>query len=319
MADLPSERIEPNAPAFTNIGVDIFGLYTIKNYRSEIKRYGCIFTCLASRAAHIEKLNSLDMDSIVNGFRRFIAWRSVPAKVYSNNGTNIVSGEKEMRLAFRDLMQSSAFQGYLATRHIEWSFIPPASPHMGGVWERLVGLLKRVLVAVLRESRRLNDEVLETVFCEIESIANGRPLTKLSDDPSDVTPLTPNHLLLLKQGAVLPPGRFNPSDIFRRRWRQVQSIADQFWHKWVQLYLPELQKRVKWRDKNRNIYVGDLVMVMDENTPRHVWPLALVKGVNTSRDGLVRSVQVRTRISDLVRPITKLVLLEADAEIKADT
>ena len=319
MADLPSERIEPNTPAFTNIGVDIFGPYTIKNYRSEIKRYGCIFTCLASRAVHIEKLNSLDMDSFVNGFRRFIARRGVPAKVYSDNGTNIVSGEKEMRLAFRDLIQSSAFQGYLATRHIEWSFIPPASPHMGGVWERLVGLIKRVLVTVLKESRRLNDEVLETVFCEIESIANGRPLTKLSDDPSDVTPLTPNHLLLLKQGAVLPPGRFNPNDIFRRRWRQVQSIADQFWHKWVQLYLPELQKRVKWRDKNRNISVGDLVMVMDENTPRHVWPLALVKGVNTSHDGLVRSVQVRTRTSDLVRPITKLVLLEADAEIEADT
>ena len=75
MADLPRERIEPFKPAFTNVGLDIFGPITVKNYRSDLKRYGCIFTCMDTRAIHLEKLNSLETDSFLNGFRRFIARR----------------------------------------------------------------------------------------------------------------------------------------------------------------------------------------------------------------------------------------------------
>lgn len=158
---------------------------------------------------------------------------------------------------------------------------------------------------------RLSDEVLENVLCEVESIINGRPITKLSDDPNDFSRLTPNRLLLLRHSPVLPPGKFSGHDMYRRRWRHAQYIADQFWRKWIRLYLPELQRRVKWTDKKRNLSVGDLVLIVDENTPRNLWPLALVKEVCVGRDGLVRSVKLRSRSSELVRPITKIVLLEA--------
>ena len=139
-----------------------------------------------------------------------------------------------------------------------------------------------------------------------------RPLTKLSDDPNDGRPLTPNHLLLLKQGSILPPGCFHSGDVYRRRWRHVQSLADKFWSKWRRLYLPELQRRAKWHDKTCNLRSGDLVLMTDENTPRYLWPLGLITDVTHGRDGLVRSVKLRTRNTELVRPITKIVLLEAD-------
>ena len=140
---------------------------------------------------------------------------------------------------------------------------------------------------------------------------NCRPLTKLNDDPDDLSPLTPNHLLILSSGITIPPGNFDLGDMYRKRWRHVQHLANQFWRKWLRAYLPELQKRSKWSKPQKNFQIGDLVLILDELTPRYLWPLGLVKEVNLGRDGLVRSVKVKTHATELVRPITKVVLLEA--------
>ena len=308
MADLPTERIQPNMPCFSYVGIDVFGPYMVQQRRSQVKRYGCIMTCMVTRAVHLEKLESLDTDSFLNAFRRFINRRGSPLKVYSDNGTNLVSADKQMTESMGELSQKR-IQQFASRQNIEWHFIPPHAAHMGGVWERMIGVAKRVLKAVLLNVK-LTDEILETLFTEVESILNGRPLTKLSDDPNDHAPLTPNHLLLLRHGPTLPPGVFSQHDEYRRRWRHVQHLANMFWKKWIRLYLPLLQKRDKWIDVSRNVAAGDLVIIADENTPRNVWPLALVESVQQGRDGLVRSVKLRTRSTQLVRPITKIILLE---------
>ena len=90
----------------------------------------------------------------------------------------------------------------------------------------------------------------------------GRPLTKVSDDPNDLGPVTSKHLLLLRQNKSLPPGLFEKNDIYsRRRWRQVQYLANVFWARWKQEYLPSLQKRQKWFRPRGNFTVGDTVIV----------------------------------------------------------
>ena len=106
------------------------------------------------------------------------------------------------------------------------------------------------------------------------------------------------------------PGVFSFGDMYRRRWRFVQGLVNAFWKRWLSYYLPDLQKRVKWNEKIRNLLVGDLVIICDVASPRGMWPLGLVKEVNVGRDGLVRSVRVKTVSTELVRPVTKLVLLE---------
>jgi hypothetical protein len=310
MANLPQERIEPDRPPFTYVGVDVFGPFMVKVNRSELKRYGCMFTCFVSRAVHIEMLHSLETESFINGFRRFVARRGSPEKVYSDNGTNFVGANTELRKALRDLSEKE-IKAYAVKNSMDWHFNPPAASHMGGAWERMIGCARRVMQGLLHGPVRLTDEILETLFAEIESILNGRPLTKLSDDPDDPTPLTPNHLLLLRAGSTLPPGKFDKADIFRRRWRHVQHLSNQFWFKWVKLYLPELQKRVKWTDLYTNLKKGDLVLLSDVNTPRNLWPLGIVQEISEGRDGLVRSVRLKTRTSELVRPITKVILLES--------
>ena len=180
---------------------------------------------------------------------------------------------------------------------------------MGGVWERLVGITKRVLKAILGGASRLTDEILVTALCEAESIINGRPLTKLSDDPNDLSPLTPNHLLLLRASDPMPSG--DPStDSYRHRWRFVQHLADQFWARFIKEYLPELNKRSKWVREQRNVKKGELVLVKTNGLPRNLWPLGLIIDTKPGRDSRVRSVQLKTKCGIFTRPVVDLVPLE---------
>lgn len=171
------------------------------------------------------------------------------------------------------------------------------------------------LMKALTKKQVLDDEGLNTLMCEVEAIVNSRPITKLSDDPRDLEPLTPNHLLLLRAGPAAPPGKFTDHDNYSsRRWRQVQYLADVFWRRWVREYLPSLQERQKWHKQQRNFAVGNVVLVLDNNKPRNSWPLGRILEVYSNRkDGLVRSVKLKTSTSELVRQVDKIVLLEAAA------
>ena len=184
---------------------------------------------------------------------------------------------------------------------------------MGGVWERQIRTVRKVLNTMMTE-QALDDEGLTTLMCRVEAIVNGRPITKLSDDPSDLEPLTPNHLLLLRAGPTLPPGRFVKQDLYGRRWRQVQHMSDVFWKRWTKEYLPGLQLRHKWQDVKDKLRVGDLILIKDENTPRNLWPLGCVTQAFAGKDDTVRSVQVKTKSTHLVRPVDKICLLEGVAE-----
>ena len=90
MADLPEDRVTPDDPPFTYVGMDYFGPFEIKRGRSLVKRYGVVFTCLSTRAIHLEKADSLDTDSCINAIRRFVARRGQVQEVRSDNGTNLV-------------------------------------------------------------------------------------------------------------------------------------------------------------------------------------------------------------------------------------
>ena len=195
-------------------------------------------------------------------------------------------------------------------RNIEWNFNPPHASHFGGVWERIIRTLRQVLVAILSPNPWLTDDVLQTMFCQIEDIINSRPITKCSDDANDENPLTPNHLLMMQSNAAYLWGVIHKSDTYRRRWRHVQHIVDHFWKRWLKEHIPELQRQQKWLRPVRNVTVGDLVLVVDETSPRDSWPLGLVDETKIGRDGLVRSAEIRCRTGQYVRPITKLVLLE---------
>ncbi len=311
MADLPIDRVQPNVPPFTYTGVDCFGPFLVKRGRAVEKRYGCLFTCLTMRAIHIERLHSLDSDSFVNALIRFVARRGCPKKIRSDNGTNFVGGNKELRQSIDEWNSSNKLRQELLIRQIEWQFNPPTASHMGGAWERQIRTVRKVMNAILR-NQVLDDERLDTIFAEVENIVNSRPLTVVSSDPNDMDPLTPN-MLLRPGGETIssPPGHFTSEDSYGRRWRHVQHVVNTFWKRWISEYLPTIRDRSKWAEKRRNLRIGDVVLIADHTLPRGCWPLGRVTDVFPDRKGLVRSVQLRTGQSGvLVRPVHKLCLLE---------
>ena len=228
MADLPEERITPYKPPFTFVGVDYFGTLEVKQRRSRVKRYGCIFQCLAVRGVHIGIAHSLDTDSMINALRRFISVRGCPESIRSDCGTNFTSADKELKDAIEEWNQQKV-ENFCPQRGIQWIFNPPGASHFGGVWKRMIRSTRQVLRALLKE-QLVSDEVLLTVMAEATNILNSRPLTRNSDDASDDQPLTPNHLSKLRPCPILPPGIFDEDDLHsQRRWRQAQYMANIFW------------------------------------------------------------------------------------------
>ena len=182
---------------------------------------------------------------------------------------------------------------------------------MGGVWERIIRSIRKILRSLLRE-QLISGETLRTLMAEIEGILNSRPLTPNSDNPTDLEPLTPNHLLLQRSNLNLPPGVFVKKDLYcRNRWRHVQYLTNVFWKRWLAEYLPSLQERQKWIKPRRNFAVGDLVLIADERVHRGQWPLGRIVEVHPGKDGFIRSAKVATTSTILSRPITKLCLLES--------
>ena len=309
MGDLPEGRLQAESPPFRYVGIDYFGPLFVKQARSTVKRYGVIFTCLTCRAVHLEIAHSLDTNSFLSAFRRFVSRRGTPIKAYSDNGTNLKGGERELRLSIKELNQS-LIEKQLHQNGIQWHFNPPTASHMGGVWERLIRSTRKLLKSLVNE-QLLKDEALLTVMAEVEQIINDRPLTSLSDDPRDPEPLTPSKLLLLRNNSCVPPGLFSNTDNYTHRWwRQAQYVANVFWRRWLREYIPALQERQKWLRQRCNFKAGDLVLLVTENTPRGKWPLGLVTDVFPGRDGLVRAVTVKVGSTHKTRPITSLCQLE---------
>ena len=194
---------------------------------------------LLSARDNIERLCSLDTDSFICALRRFISRRGIPEKIFCDNGTNFVGAYSELKRSIRQL-DSATIHAECLKRDIEWHFNPPTASHMGGVWERLIRVIRKVLAGMFDINCRMSDEMFETVLSEVEAVINGRPITKVSDDPKDENALTPNHLLLLGSGCSFPPGVFCSNDMYRRKWKFVQHLVNCFWKRWIESYVPEL-------------------------------------------------------------------------------
>jgi hypothetical protein len=309
MADLPCERVAGFTRPFQFTGVDYFGPMLVKRARSRIKRWGCLFSCLVTRAIHCELADSLETDDFLLVLRCFISRRGKPQQIFSDNATNFVGADRELQDCLQRLKQDK-IDDFLVQSGIKWNFIPPNAPHFGGAWEIMVKSVKRALKAVLKETC-VTESVLRTTLTEVENVVNSRPLTPNSQDPNDLSALTPNHFLHGVYSSVVPPDQCDPSEIdSRKRWRQAQVLSDHLWRRWLLEYLPSLNVRHKWIKEQRDHIVGDLVLVIDSNRPRGQWSLGRVQEVMPSKDGKIRTVKVKTGQGVYVRPVAKICLLE---------
>ncbi|GFU47968.1 integrase catalytic domain-containing protein [Trichonephila clavipes] len=281
MGNLPKHRVTLERPFFS-CGIDYAGPVLIKCNKGRgtksTKGYIALFVCLATKAVHIEAVGDLTTDSFIAALRRFGARRGTPRHIYSDNGTNFVG----------------------AHRH----FIPPSSPHFGGIWESGIRSVKFHLKRVLGETI-LTFEELTTLLTQIEGLLNSRPLSYVNDsDIECISTFTPSHFLT---GDVLlsVPEELPSTSNHRDRWELLQNIKWGFWKKFSSKFISSLQPRKQWQDAQPNLKEDDIVLIKEEGPPG-TWPMARVLQVHPGNDGLVRVATVKTQDSVLKRPVHKL-------------
>jgi len=198
IGELPPSRVRPSRP-FLTTGVDYAGpiLLRLGPTRSKtiVKGYIAIFVCLVTKAFHIEVVTSLTIEAFLAALRRFIARRGKPRTMYSDNDTNFQGASNELHEIYNMLHTSSQMtriQDFLTSEGCDWKYIPPHSPHFGGLWEAAVKSMKYHLRRTLG-SHIATFEELSTLLAEIEACLNSRPLCALSDDLFNPTYLFPGH------------------------------------------------------------------------------------------------------------------------------
>lgn len=183
---------------------------------------------------------------------------------------------------------------------------------MGGSWERLVGSVKKVLVAIM-PTRTPSDELLRCVLMEAERVVNSRPLTYMPIENDTAEALTPNHFLIGSSNGEAPLVNTTDRDLIGRKdWRIAQQLANNFWRRWIREYLPTLTRRSKWHARAPPIKVGDVVIIVDEKNPRNCWPKGVILETTATRDGQVRKAIVKTANGTYERPAVKLAVLNLE-------
>ena len=233
----------------------------------------------------------------------------------SDNASTYLAAANELN----DLFRSPSLSNALSKKGVTWRFIPKRAPWYGGFWERLIGLTKSSLKKVLgRTFAKLS--TIQTIIVEIEGILNDRPLTYISSDVKDPKPLTPAHLLYGRRIISLPyhsveedeldDPDFEAESAVMKRAKIQALMLKHFWTRWRLEYLTTLREFHKTTGNNiQQVKVGDVVLVHDD-TPRVNWKYAVIEGVISGNDGLIRAANIHTSTGKTNRPITKLYPLE---------
>jgi hypothetical protein len=317
MAPLPIERLTP-IETFINVGLDTFGPFEptllIDKSEHKLKTYAIIFTCLVTRAVHIELVYDMSTLEFLNAFERFIATRGMVQHIVCDNQTAFQKASKQLRRLYTTL-DWNRIAKWCADRYepIDIKFNVPLSPWRGGVFERMIGSIKRALRATIG-TKVLSLSKLTTLLKSAESIVNQRPLTYVHDEPSGPESLSPDMLLIGRKLGGIPDSLANDADATRLDilWKKRQRLQSEFGARFQREYITSLLEAQKWLKQGTPPKVGEMVLIHKESRNRMFWPTAIVEQTHAGRDGQIRSCTLRLKNGELMkRPVQLLLRLEA--------
>jgi hypothetical protein len=308
MGNLPICRLDWKQKPFTHVGLDFFGPINATIFRRTVKCYGMIFVCMVTRGIHLELARSLTTDSCILNLRNFLNRHGPTFHIYSDNGSNIRGSYNELTREFEALTGSLASAN--EENYIQWHWNPPTGSHFGGAYERLIQSVRKALEIILKDQSP-QEETLRSALIECENIVNSRPLTHVPIDSEDADPLTPNHFLKMNANCLPAPGEFDDRDLnLRKQWRVAQQLANNFWNRWRLEYLPDLARRTKWYDVAPEFKIGDIVLIVDNQSARNYWKKGKIVELFYGKDKIARVAQVLSNNKFYKRPISKLAKLD---------
>ena len=286
MGAVHDNRVCPTA-VFDWTAVDLFGPLAIRDTvkrRVTSKCWGVVFCCTTSSAVHIEVSESYSADSLLQCFKRFINMRGSPRNITSDPGSQVIAAAEVMKSW--DYAKIAEWAG---RRCITWHKIPVNSQHFNGCAEAMVKVVKKQL-GILMHGRIFTKGEMDT-FSDVMQIINSRPLVgRAGSDPGESNPITPNHLLMGRATLEVPVMQFEEGSSLTRRVAFIESIKREFWSKWVTQVFPRLLPSYRWHKEQRNVAVGDVVLLTKESELSNSYRLAVVKEVTVDADGRVRKV-----------------------------
>ncbi|UYV79284.1 hypothetical protein LAZ67_17001905, partial [Cordylochernes scorpioides] len=291
-ASLPQHRVR-DVVVFEVTGIDLGGPLYLEDGQ---KVWFVIFTCGVYRAVHLELVTSLSTEALVGAVERFVARRGCPAVIYSDNGTNLVGLRNEL---------------YRVNFLVKWKLNPPGAPWWGGWIERIVGLTKKLLRRLLGK-RVVNYEEMVTILENCERVINARPLTYIAEDNDDLVPLTPEMFLRepRAEGEIdLNEFRCNFGKSYEKRKRLLKEFLKRFRSEYLGLLVHHDNRK-----KQRQLKVGDIVLVEVENRKQINWPMGKITKVFPGTDNVRRLVEVKTKSGFMKRAVQRLFPLEVPSE-----
>lgn len=315
MGDLPKNRISPSLPFFI-VGVDYAGPFFIKDRKGKgykiSKAYVALFVCFVTKAIHLELVNDLSKDAFIAALRRFMGRRGKPLEIHSDNGTNFVGANNDLKEFYKFLnSQSLKISEKLSNEGISWKFIVPHSPHLGGLWEAGIKSMKFHIKRVIGLSKFTFDEFY-TVLVQIEAILNSRPLYASSNDPNDLNPITPSHFLIGRNlTSTADPNLYIPEKRMSK-YQFLQHIRRGFWSRWSKEYLNNLQTKNKNLLDNLSPSCDTIVLLKEDNLPPLYWSIGKIVELHSGLDGRCRIVSVRTKHGIVKRALSKICPLPLD-------
>ena len=314
MGSLPRNRVTISR-AFHSTGIDYAGPINVKvskgRGRTTYKGFICIFICLATRGVHIEVVSDLTSDAFLSAYYRFVSRRGKPLNIYSDNGKTFVGANKKLQREYEStiLNLQKNLSTVITDQGTTWHFIPPLSPHFGGLWEAGVKSIKHHFKRIVGNAN-LTFEEITTLVTRIEGALNSRPICPLSDSPDEFSILTPGHLISGSAPLTVPQDNLlNIPDNRLTRWKLLTKMYQDFWHRWSSEYLARLQQRPKWMKKHIEIKTGDVVLLKDDNLPPAQWSLGRIIETHPGSDNITRVVTLKTKLGIYKRPITKICIL----------
>ena len=316
MAPLPYYRFQSTAPtAFASVGIDFAGpWWTDQGHAPGGKdipraaRYLLVIGCLTFRAVHLEFCHGHKTMDVLLALQRFAARRRIPELIISDNAQEL----KKASEVLQKCRQQREDQTILMPQwgDVQWKFSHPRAPHTNGATEALVGVAKRAVQKSMPK-RGLTDALLATVFTYCEDIVNRRPLTSPSNDIHDPEVLTPGHFLGTARGPLPPLEAHGKRNKFTLKWTEVALHRDNFYERFQRELVPELEKQAKWWSEKTPPEVGDVVCVLETPLTEYGhWPLGRILETYEGRDGLVRSVLVKTQGQILRRNLRHIIPLK---------
>ncbi|XP_044740821.1 uncharacterized protein LOC123302099 [Chrysoperla carnea] len=319
MAALPESRVTPSKP-FSHTGVDFAGPFVVKSGNPRkprlTKGYLCIFVCFSTKCVHLEFASELTTQCFLAALDRFVARRSLPSDIYSDQGRNFLGASRllnEISIFLEENREN--ISDYLSLKSVQWHFNCAYAPWFGGLWEAGVKSAKSLLKRMFKESSYSVEDYF-TIFARIEAVLNSRPLCDLPADPSEASSyLTPGHFLTGTPLTSLPE-RYPPCEQpVRDRWLNLRRLVQSFWKRWSKEYLNTLIQRNKWKSPAATPEVGDVVLVKGDQTPPLSWPIGRIIRLHMSADGIPRVADLKLADQQVVtRAVARLLPLRGSIE-----